>query len=283
MSALGEDLSRARDAFIRAFQSAAGMRNDYVLDEGDTDAAARGRIQGPAGMSLAGAAMTGAAPGGLLAAPRGAVLGAGPIKGPGFTPSAAPPAQTVTAYKLFRTRPDTPGELYPLFVNANDPVAMNTWLDANVGPMVGDKVKSKLGPLAFRPGWHAGDLPIATHIGQKTDPTLKAPNYRPDDQVWAEISMPADVDWQAEAIRRALRNARGEIIPRTAHITDQIPVGGHYRYKTNPNMTGNWLIGGSMRVNRLLPDDEVRVINSAANAADLPRLYELFAPKSAPK
>jgi predicted PurR-regulated permease PerM len=30
-------------------------------------------------------------------------------------------------------------------------------------------VKSKLGPLAYRPGWHAGDVPIATHIGEFTD------------------------------------------------------------------------------------------------------------------
>lgn len=281
--AAAADLSGARDAFIRAFQKAAGTRDDYTLGEGDTDAGARGEVRGPSAMALAGVGMTGAAPGGVLAAPRGGVtLGAGPVR-PGFTPSAAPPQKSVTAYKLFRTNEDTPGALYPLFVDAKTPVQMGTWLDASAGPMIQGKVKSELGPLAFRPGWHAGDLPIATHIGKKTDPSLKAPNYRPDNQTWAEISMPADVDWQAEALARAVRNARGEIILRTAHITDQIPVGGFYRYKTNPNMTGNWLIGGSMRVNRILPDEEVRAINSAAGTADLPRLYELFAPKIAPK
>jgi hypothetical protein len=57
-----------------------------------------------------------------------------------------------------------------------------------------------------------------------------------------------------------------------AHITDQVPFGGFYRYKTNPNMTGNWLIGGNMKVNRVLPDEEVKAINDAAGTADLPRL-----------
>ena len=79
--AAAADLADARDAFIRAFQTAAGMRDNYTLGEGDTDAGARGEVRGPSAMSLAGLGMTGAAPGGLLAAPRGgAVLGAGPIR-----------------------------------------------------------------------------------------------------------------------------------------------------------------------------------------------------------
>jgi len=36
-------------------------------------------------------------------------------------------------------------------------------------------------------------------------------------------------------------------------------------------MTGEWLIGGNMKVNRVLTDDEVRAINEAAGVADLPR------------
>jgi hypothetical protein len=61
-------------------------------------------------------------------------------------------------------------------------------------------------------------------------------------------------------------------VPRTAHITDQVPLGGFYRYKTNSNMTGSWLIGGSMKVVRLLGDAEVERLNREINgAADLPR------------
>lgn len=179
------------------------------------------------------------------------------------------PQKTVKAYKLFRTKGD--GKLYPLFVNADKPVPMGEWLEAEEGPQgkAEGRVKSKIGDLAYRPGWHAGDLPIATHIGGKSDPSLKKPDYRPDNHVWAEVEMAADKDWQSVA------NSRGKGVK--AHITDQVPYGGFYRYKTNPNMTGNWLIGGNMKVNRVLPDEEVKAINDAAGTADLPRRSEGFA------
>lgn len=188
------------------------------------------------------------------------------------------PKSTVKAYKLFRVHPNHPGKLFPLFVNANEPVEMGKWQDAQIGEMTGNKVKSKIGPLAFRPGWHAGDVPVATHIGEKSDPNLTAPDRRPDNHVWAEVEMPDDVDWQSEATKRGT-NAQGRVVPVKAHITDQIPKGGHYRYKTNPNMTGNWLIGGSMKVNRVLDDKEVRSINKAAGVADLPRTKPFNAKK----
>jgi hypothetical protein len=184
--------------------------------------------------------------------------------------------EMVKAYKLFRKKPNDPETLYPLFVNANKPVPVGEWLQAEVGPLSATgKVKSKLGELAYRPGWHAGDLPIATHIGAKSNPSLKAPDLRPPEQVWAEIDMPADVNWQEIANQRAQRNKSGLIIPRTAHITDEIPFGGHYRYKTSPNMEGNWLISGDMRVNRVLDPEEVMAINEAAGVYDLPRYSPL--------
>lgn len=186
------------------------------------------------------------------------------------------PQETVKAYKLFKTKPNAPGELFPLFVNANKPVPVGEWVNAEVGPMAASgKVKSKLGELAYRPGWHAGDLPVATHIGGKSDPKLRAPDYRRPDEVWAEVEMPNDVDWQTIANERARLNKAGEPIASTAHITDQIPEGGFYRYKTSPNMKGNWLIGGSMKVNKVLTPEEVQAINDAAGVSDLP-LYELL-------
>jgi hypothetical protein len=194
------------------------------------------------------------------------------------------PQKTVKAYKLFKTDPKKPGELFPLFVDANTPVSQGVWSKAKAGEL-GDsgKVKSKIGPLAYRPGWHAGDLPVATHIGGKVDPTTGkrvadrkfAPNIREDNQVWAEVEMPADVDWQAVADARAKITKKGTPDPKTAHITDQLPSGGHYRYKTNSNMTGNWLISGEMKVNRVLDRSEVNAINEAAGVKDLPTLSEL--------
>jgi hypothetical protein len=182
-----------------------------------------------------------------------------------------PPKKVVKAYKLFRTREDRPGELFPLFVNADQSVPLRQWVDAEIGPQAeSGKVKSKLGELAFRPGWHSGDVPVATHIGAKSKKGLTKPDTRPENQVWAEVSVPDDVDWQSEANKRGT-NKQGRIVPVKAHITDQLPVGGHYRYKTNPNMAGNWLISGAMRVNRVLPDEEVAHINQKAGVADLPR------------
>jgi len=203
------------------------------------------------------------------------------------------PKKSVTAYKLFRVEKDRPGELFPLFVpvwgesgpqkfSNRDPrrhgegLPIGEWYDAEVGETAPatktgkPQVKSKLGGLAFRPGWHAGDLPIATHIGAMSDPDLKAPDLRAPNQVWAEVEMPDDVDWQTEANKRGV-NKKGKLIAREAHITDQIPEDGFYRYKTNSNMTGSWLIGGSMKVTRILSDEEVKQINDAAGTADLPR------------
>ena len=178
------------------------------------------------------------------------------------------PKNTTKAYKLFRVNEKHPGKLFPLFVNANQPVEMGKWVDAEVGPQTETgKVKSKLGPLAYRPGWHSGDLPVATHIGGGGAP----PTHRPKNHVWAEVEVPNDVDWQTEADKRGMNKA-GKLIARNAHITDQIPTGGHYRYKTNPNMTGNWLISGSMKVNKVLSHPEVERINKKAGVADLPRI-----------
>lgn len=182
----------------------------------------------------------------------------------------AEPQKTVKAYKLFKQEG---GKLYPLFVGANEEVPMNQWVKATAGPQAASgKVKSKIGELAYRPGWHAGDLPIATHIGAKShgDPSLP-PDTRPSNQVWGEVEMANDVDWQKVANERARITKKGTPDPKTAHITDQVPYGGYYRYKTNPNMTGEWLIGGDMRVNRVLTDDEVKAINEAAGVSDLPR------------
>jgi len=40
-------------------------------------------------------------------------------------------------------------------------------------------------------------------------------------------------------------------------------------------MTGEWLISGSMKVNRILSDEEVEEINKKHGVADLPRLHKL--------
>jgi len=182
------------------------------------------------------------------------------------------PKKKVKAYKLFRLDPKRPGELFPLFVQSKTPVPMGRWIGATSGVMDAQgRVKSSIGALKYRPGWHAGDVPAAPHIGAKLSSQSKGPDTRRPDQVWAEVELGDDVDWQSQANAGARRNKAGEIIASTADITDRIPEGGHYRYKTNPNMQGEWLIGGEMRVVRVLPDAEVEAINKEAGTADLPR------------
>jgi hypothetical protein len=186
------------------------------------------------------------------------------------------PQNTVNAYKLFRYKEQNPEVDYPLFVNANKPIPRDEWVPAEAGafstkPGFEEKVKSGIGPLAYRPGWHAGDLPIATHIGKGGKP----PVYRPYDHRWSEVEFPDDVDWQSIANERGV-NKKGKLIAQEAHITDQIPFGGNYRYKTSPNMTGEWLISGDMKLGNHLTDDEVKAINQASGLGveDLPRFNE---------
>jgi hypothetical protein len=188
------------------------------------------------------------------------------------------PKKTVIAYKLFKVKKDRPGQIFPLFVNANESVPTDVWIKAVAGPTQVEngkvKVKSKLGPLAYRPGWHSGVVPVSTHIGGRSNPSDKkaAPDLRPADQVWAEIEVSNDVDWQTEATKRAKTTKKGTIDLKTAHITDQLPIGGHYRYKTNSNMTGDWLISGEIKLTgKILTDEEVKRINDENNTADLGR------------
>jgi hypothetical protein len=192
-----------------------------------------------------------------------------------FNKSKVIPKKTIKAYKLFKIKKNSPNKLFPLYVDANKPIQIGKWLDAEVGELTDKgKVKSKLGPLAYRPGWHSGDVPVATHIGL-TDSVGGKPKYRANDQVWAEVEIPADVDWQEEANKRAKKNKDGKIVTNTAHITDQIPSNGFYRYKTNPNMSGNWIISGAMKVNKILTDEEVEQINNSNGVEDLPRKQPL--------
>lgn len=190
------------------------------------------------------------------------------------------PNKTVKAYKLFKAKATKPDEYFPLFVRANESVPVGEWTPAKMGKLLEDgSVDSEIGALAFRPGWHAGDYASATHIGGKATGKGGDVDYRKADQIWAEVEMGDDVDWQKVADDRARIKADGEPDASTAHITDQIPEGGFYRYKTNPNMQGNWMIGGEMKVNRVMTPDEVKRIGEETGQPDLPLLPDLIEQK----
>ena len=195
------------------------------------------------------------------------------------------PKNSVKAYKLFKVKNK---KLFPLFVKmkGNKDLPVGKWIKSEAGALAkSGKVKSSAGELAYRPGFHAGEFPVATHIGGKVDPATGnritdrkfKPNMREDNQVWAEVELPADVDYQSIANKNARIKKDGMPDARTAHITDRIPSGGFYKYNTNPRIKEtSWLIGGEMKINRILKDDEVKAINQSGGVKDLPRRKELL-------
>lgn len=159
-------------------------------------------------------------------------------------------------YKLFRVMKSQPGKLFPLYVNADIETPVGQWINAECGPITKScKVKSKLGELCFRPGWHLSDLPIATHIGIKENGVVK---YIKPDHVWCEVEYSDEINYQNEANKNGI-NLKGVLINKNAFIK-HIPVNGYYRYKTSPIMFNDWIIAGAIKINKILTDEEVNNI-----------------------
>ena len=174
------------------------------------------------------------------------------------------PKSTIIAYKLCNIKG---GKLYPLYVNSSKEFPLNVWIEAECGEKLENgKVKSKIGSLAFRPGFHASEYPIALHIGGKYPTNSKEPTYRKDDQVWVEIEFDTSIDYMMEMSECGQKE-----------IKDRVPVNGVYWFKTNSKAICRWLIGGTMRIIKILSDDEVKTINDKVGLKDLPRLDELIA------
>lgn len=165
-------------------------------------------------------------------------------------------------YKLFRVNKKYPGQLFPLYVNADEPVPMNVWVEAKSGEKIGEKVKSRLGPLAYRPGWHSSDYPLATHIGVKDENGVI--KYMHKDEVWCACEYSDNIDYQEQA------NENGHGSKKKSYLKD-IPENGFYRYKTNPNQFGDWIISGKIKINRVLSDEEVASILEEHSLPVMPR------------
>ena len=176
------------------------------------------------------------------------------------------PKKTGIGYKVFYLKD---GKLYPPMVanqgGVDTPVGV--WLDAEEGTRAGvsksgrPKVKQGgkgtqggSGTLAYRPGWHLGEIPYAIQFKRKVengDRTLF-----PADFVWAEVEYANDVDYQDEAMSYGM-NANGKFQHSLAGLP-KLPTDGSYRYRTNPNPeTDPWIITGAMKVNRILTPSEV--------------------------
>ena len=97
-------------------------------------------------------------------------------------------------YKLFRVSKKNKGKLYPLFVLANKELPMNEWLDAECGEMTDKgKVKSRLGSLAYRPGYHSSTEPLCTHIGKKGE--SGEIEFLNEEHVWCECEIKTNINY----------------------------------------------------------------------------------------
>lgn len=180
--------------------------------------------------------------------------------------------QTGTAYKVFKVKN---GKLYPPMVAnvGNESTPIGVWLEAEEGEFAGlsktgrPQVKSKgSGTLAYRPGWHLGDIPRAKQFDRKNKETGEV--EFPKDFVWAECDYVMDIDYQDEADEMGYMRTnpdgtfyKGNKYQHSLAGLKKIPSDGYYRYRTNPNPdTVPWVITGAMRVNRLLDDYEVNEI-----------------------
>ena len=157
------------------------------------------------------------------------------------------------AYKQFRL--DKSGNLHPLFVYANETIPVGEWITAKEGERTADgKVKSKLGPLAYRPGWHLSEAPYAPHIGIKENGKV---SYMKPDTVWALCMVNDTINYTKKARKNGVRN--GKLDLRKACLST-IPDDGFYWYNTNPNAFGSWLITDKILVVKVLTDEEVEDI-----------------------
>lgn len=200
----------------------------------------------------------------------------GPKGGNPMIRTEPPPKNTKIAYKVFVVKD---GKLYPPMVANPDgqETPVGVWLNASEGVKATDKDgnpitntlgRSKVkaggkgtqggsGTLAYRPGWHLGELPIAEQFYTKDKTTGEKKQKK--NFVWAECEIAADVDYQEKAMSYGY-NKNGKFQHSLAGLPE-IPKDGFYSYRTNPDPnTKPWYITGAMKVNRILTDAETNSI-----------------------
>jgi hypothetical protein len=105
---------------------------------------------------------------------------------------------------------------------------------------------------SYRPGWHAGQLPVMNQVAyDKTESHPKG--FLDESFVFTEIEISADIDYCAVA-----RANGGELY--------YLPENGYYIRCTNANRKAaqadelDWYIAGAIRINRIISDREARDI-----------------------
>ena len=119
----------------------------------------------------------------------------------------------------------------------------------------GEYTAQNITSLAYRPGWHAGDLPFFPQGGMKIEGS-NYENVHRYNQVVFECEMAADEDYTNYDI-----NPDGSV---TYHDMQQMPFNGSYKFATNPMANsqdiGAWFISGALKINRALTEEEANQI-----------------------
>ena len=138
--------------------------------------------------------------------------------------------------------------------------------------------------VAARPGYHASVNPVAEHLGPQDIKVSKAEadklvesginpkairrrgdqyyvKRRAEDQYWAEVDMADDTSDEL----RAYMKERGR-----SDINDKVPKGGSYSYVDGQADGDTWVVGGDMKVKRVLTREEAKAAQEAAGVKDLP-------------
>ncbi len=177
------------------------------------------------------------------------------------------PTKTGIGYKVFVLKD---GKLYPPMVAnpGGEATPVHVWLDADAAPVAGlsktgrQQVKAGgkgtqggSGKLAYRPGWHLGEIPYAIQFN-RLNPATGQRELFPANFVWAEVEYADDVDYN-DAARSYGINPSGKYQHSLAGLP-YLPENGAYKYRTNPDPnTDPWIITGAMRLKRILTPSEV--------------------------
>ena len=113
------------------------------------------------------------------------------------------------------------------------------WLEAGIGEMVDPThVKSRLGPLALRPGFHSTEVPFVDWIGKKQGGIL----VQRKDTVWCECEVDGQQEYHSERYGK-----------RT------LPEDWYY-FRTKPNQPFPWIISSRIKIKRVLDHAEVEAV-----------------------
>lgn len=151
------------------------------------------------------------------------------------------------AYKLCKKKN---GKYYPLYVNTDKEFILGEKYYATPGTRLDNgKVKSSIGPLAYRPGIHLSDISLADHIGKRGD---NGELLRRTDTAWLECEVSNTVDYTDEAKKNPNK------------CLDDIPYNGFYWFNTNTQAKANWIIADSIiPIREISREEEIDICHAA--------------------